>query len=107
MNDKDIIFVYRTIEAFFSNTWVVGIGASLLAMLIGYWFSNVFRNGRPRMANILFWRSFSADLVILISEVKHEYDPNVRIGGQPPLTPLGDALSLAKILNLYETPPPK
>ena len=85
------------------SDFVVGVIASLIATTIGFAAGRVFRRGVPRATKLLLWGRLCEDLVVLISEVPYKYDPVMRKGRQPPLTPFGDALSLAHMVNFLRT----
>lgn len=76
-----------------------GVAASLAAGVLTLVVSAAFRVRLPRVSNSLFWKGFSRDLVIVVSEVPTEYDPNVRPGQQPQLTPICDAIVLGDFLH--------
>lgn len=81
----------------------IGIVSSLLASAITYVLVVLFRFRLPSVSHILFWRHFAEDLVVLISEMQHDYDPRARRDAeQPPLTPLGDAVTLADFLRFLK-----
>lgn len=76
--------------------------ASLVAGGLTYIAATVWNVRLPTFAGLLFWRRFVKDVVILISEMEAEYDPKLRRGEQPPLTPLGDALALGQFLRFLK-----
>lgn len=76
---------------------------SLLASAIVYILVGVFNLRFPTIAYLLFWRKARQDLIILLSEVPLMYDPTIRPGSQPPLTPAGDAVSLGVILHFLKS----
>jgi hypothetical protein len=80
----------------------IGVISSLIASVITYTAIVAFRFRLPTVSRLVFWRSFSHDLVVLISEMEHRYDPDMRRGEQPPLTPLGDAITLADFLRYFK-----
>ena|SRR5215475_10233889 len=83
----------------------VNLIASVLASAITYIAVAVLRFRIPSAGYLLFWRKFARDLIIIISEIDVPYDPNVKRGEQPPLTPMGDAMVLGEFLLyswLYE-----
>jgi hypothetical protein len=78
-----------------------GIASSLAASALTLILSIVFKVRPPRISNLLFWKAFSKDLVIVISEVPTAYDPDVRPGQQPQLTPMCDAIALGDFLHYF------
>jgi hypothetical protein len=80
----------------------LGAIGSLIASAITYVVVVIFRFRLPTISHLIFWRRFSRDLIVLISEMPHQYDPTVRRGEQPPLTPLGDAIALADFLRFFK-----
>ena len=77
----------------------INLLATILASALTYVAVAIFRLRFPSVAYLLFWRAFANNLVIVISEVVTPYDPTVRRGAQPPLTPIGDAIVLGEFLR--------
>lgn len=92
--------IYRFI---ISNDGLNNIAASIVSAFITYIILAIFHIRLPLFSNYLFWKSFSKDLVVVISEVPIDYDPLVRIGTQPQLTPICDAMVLADFLNFLRS----
>jgi hypothetical protein len=90
MADKEIIHELQ-----------INLAASILASVATYIAVVVFRLRIPSAAYLLFWRNFAKDLVVVISEISTAYDPAVRRGAQPPLTPIGDAIVLGDFLRTF------
>lgn len=86
-----------------STSLAAGTLASLIAMAIGAGAGYAWRDGTKIVPRHLFWNRFKKDLQILISEVPNKYDPSVRPGAQPPLTPIGDAIALSQLLHFLRT----
>ncbi|HEY0738264.1 MAG TPA: hypothetical protein VGD69_25325 [Herpetosiphonaceae bacterium] len=86
-----------------SDEGINSIVSSIVAAIITYIVIAVFRIRPPRLSNVLFWKKFSKDLIIVVSEVPIEYDPQVRGGSQPQLTPICDAMTLADFLNYFRS----
>jgi hypothetical protein len=82
---------------------LTGLGANVLANIVATATLStivvLLRARGPSVAYLLFWRSFSRDLAVIVSEVPFSYDPDIRPGEQPPLTPIGDALALAELMR--------
>jgi hypothetical protein len=79
----------------------IGAIGSLVASVITYVSVVLFRFRLPTLSHLVFWRGFASDLVVVISEMPLEYDPAMRRGDQPPLTPLVDAIMLGEFLRFF------
>lgn len=76
---------------------LVGTAASLLAALVTFFFTALFKLKLPTIADLVLWRTFANDVKIVISEVPASTDPNRSKGKSFVLAPVGDALALAEI----------
>lgn len=86
-----------------SNDGLRNITASIVSAILTYIVLSIFRIRFPRLSDILFWKKFSQKLIIVISEVPIEFEPLTRVGAQPQLTPICDAMALADFLNFFRS----
>jgi hypothetical protein len=86
-----------------SSDGIRNIIASIVSAILTYIILAIFRIRIPNLSNILFWKSFSKKLIIVISEVPIEFEPLTRVGAQPQLTPICDAMALADFLNFFRS----
>jgi hypothetical protein len=82
-----------------NTEFALGVAASIVASALTYLATAVFKLRLPTFATYFFWRKFSKQTVLLISEVPIPYDPKLIKGSAPPLTPMGDAVSLLRIVD--------